>query len=186
MLRKLTKRITLSLISKIFDLLGFFTPFLIRATIVFQRLWACQLEWDAPLPVEESDKIRIWLSKVEGLKDFSIPRQIFPGVKWTDVVKLEFHVFCDASPLAYGAVIYYMRGFVQGGDDTKDENRHDKPVVSFCISKARVAPVKTETLPRLELTACVLGCRMSNFVTYALAKGDIATFLWTDSRICLD
>ena len=117
----------------------------------------------------------IRLSEVEGLRDFSIPRQFFPGVNWTDVVKLELDVFCDASPLAYGTVIY-MRRFVQGGDDTKDENRHDKPVVSFCISKARVAPVKTETLPRLELTACVLGCRMSKFVTLALVQGDIATF----------
>ena len=184
LLRKLTKRIALSLISKIFDPLGFFTPFLIRAKIVFQSLWAYQLEWDSPLPEEESDKIRIWLSEVEGLKDFSISRQFFPGVKWTDVVKLELHVFCDASPLVYGTVIY-MRGFVQGGDDTRDENRHDKPVVSFCISKARVAPVKTETLPRLELTACVLGFRMSKFVTRALAKGDIATFFWSDSKICL-
>ena len=87
-------------------------------------------------------------------------------------------------PPPYGTVIY-MRAFVQGGDDTKDENRHDKPVVSFCISKARVAPVKTKTLPRLTLTACVLGCRMFKFVTLALAKGDIATFFWTDSKICL-
>ena len=87
-------------------------------------------------------------------------------------------------PLAYGTIIY-MRGFVQGGDDTKDENRHDKPVVSFCISKAQGTTVKTETLPRLELTACVLGCRMSKFVTHALTKGDIATFFWTDSKICL-
>ena len=102
LLQKLTKIIALSLISKIFDPLGFFTPFLIRAKIVFQSLWAYQLEWDSPLPVEESDKIRIWLSEVEGLKDFSTPRQFFPGVKWTDVVKLELHIFCDASPLAYG------------------------------------------------------------------------------------
>ena len=65
LLRKLTKRIALSLISKIFDPLGFFTPFLIRAKNVFQSLWAYQLEWDSPLPVEESDKIRIWLSEVE-------------------------------------------------------------------------------------------------------------------------
>ena len=71
LLRKLPKRIALSLISKIFDPLGFFTPFLIRAKIVFQSLWAYQLEWDSPLPVEESDKIMIWLSEVEGLKDFS-------------------------------------------------------------------------------------------------------------------
>ena len=144
MLQKLTKRIALSLISKIFDPLGFFTPFLIRAKIVFQILWAYQLEWDSPLLIEESDKIITWLSEVEGLKNFFIPRQFFPGVKWTDVLKLGLHVFCDASPLAYGPVIY-MRGFVHRGDDTKVENRHDKPVVSFCISKARVAPVKTET-----------------------------------------
>ena len=145
---------------------------MIRAKIVFQSLWAYQLEWDSPLPVEESDKTMIWLSEEEGLKDFPIPRHFFPGVKWTDVVKLELHVFCDASPLAYGTVIY-MRGLVQGGDNTKDENRHDKPVASFCISKARVAPVKTETLPRLELTACILGRRMFKFITHALTKGDI-------------
>ena len=90
-------------------------------------------------------------------------------------MKLELHVFYDASPLAYGTVIY-MRRLVQGKDDTKDENGHVKPVVSFCISKAWVAPVETETLPRLELTACVLGCQMSKIVTLALAKGDIATF----------
>ena len=102
LLQKLTKIIALSLISKIFYPLGIFTPFFIRAKIVFESLWAYQLEWDSPLPVEESDKIRIWLSEVEGLKDFSIPRQFFPGVKWTDVVKLELHIFCDASPLAYG------------------------------------------------------------------------------------
>ena len=27
---------------------------------------------------------------------------------------------------------------------------------------------------------------MSKFVTHGLAKGDIATFFWTDSKICLD
>ena len=78
---------------------------MIRAKIVFQSLWAYQLEWDSPLPVEESDKTMIWLSEEEGLKDSPIPRHFFPGVKWTDVVKLELHVFCDASPLAYGTVI---------------------------------------------------------------------------------
>ena len=50
--------------------------------------------------------------------------------------------------------------------------------------QARVASVRRETLPRLELTACVLGCHMSKFVTHALAKGDIATFFWTDTKIC--
>ena len=78
-----------------------------------------------------------------------------------------------------------MRGFVQGGDDTKEENRHGKLVVSFYISKARVAPVKTKTLPRQELTACVLRYCMSKFITLALAKGDKATFYWTDSKISL-
>ena len=64
-----------------------------------------------------------------------------------------------------------MRGFVQVGEDTKDENRQGKPIVSFCNSKARVAAVRTETLPRLELTAFILGCRMSKFVTVAREKG---------------
>ena len=69
LLRKLPKKIALSLISKILYPLGFSTPFLIRTKIVFQSLWSYQLEWDYPLPMEESDKIMTWLSEVEWLKD---------------------------------------------------------------------------------------------------------------------
>ena len=172
---KLTKRIALSLISKIFDPLGFLNPFLIRAKILFQSLWAYNLEWDSPLPLYESNRIKDWLSEVEKLKDFSTPRQFFPEIHWKDIVELELHVFCDASPLAYGTVIY-MRGFLANNKN---------PLVSYVISKARVAPVKTETLPRLELTACVLGCRMAKFVINALARKDIKSYFWTDSKICL-
>ena len=32
---------------------------------------------------------------------------------------------------------------MQGGDGRRDENVQNKPIVSFCISKVRVAPVKT-------------------------------------------
>ena len=124
------------------------------------------------------------LSEVERLNNSYAPRQFFPSVKWSDVQTLELHVFCDASPRAYGTVIR-MRGFAHGQDVTIGEKVQNKPPVSFCISKAHVAPGKTGTLPRLELTGCVLECFMSKFVTLALEQSDVATFFWTDSKICL-
>ena len=83
-----------------------------------------------------------WLADGERLIDFSISRLFFFGVKSSDVQKLELPVFCAASPLVYGT-FSYRGGFVQGGDGMRDENVQNKPIVSFCISKVRVAPVKT-------------------------------------------
>ena len=57
-------------------------------------------------------------------------------------------MFCDASEIAYGAVAYFHT--VTCG-----------PVnVSFVISKTRLAPIKTLTIPHLELQAVVVAARL--------------------------
>ena len=55
-------------------------------------------------------------------------------------MKTELHGFSDASKIAYAAVIY-MRSLYESGNVE----------VKLVASKSKVAPLKGQTIPRLEL-----------------------------------
>ena len=63
------------------------------------------------------------------------------------------HVFCDASEIAYGAVAYF-RAMIDGHVD-----------VSFVINKTRLAPIKTLTIPCLELQGAVVASRLKSKIS---------------------
>ncbi len=44
----LTKRILVSNVAKIFDVLGWFSPTVIKMKVLLQRLWEAKLDWDDP------------------------------------------------------------------------------------------------------------------------------------------
>ena len=81
----------------------------------------------------------------------------------------EWHCITDASIKAYGAVAYIW-------DDTHS---------SFAIAKAQVAPLKSHTLPRLELMAAVTGSRLCKFVISSLDRFQFKITMWSDSQITL-
>ncbi|GBN53145.1 hypothetical protein AVEN_86224-1 [Araneus ventricosus] len=84
------------------------------------------------------------------------------------------HGFSDASEKAYGAVIY-----LQSVCDSSDNN-------TFLLSsKSRVEPIKSVTIPRLELAACLLLAQLTRKVLNALKLKIDQVFLWTDSTIAL-
>ena len=62
--------------------------------------------------------------------------------------------FCDASPTAYAAVLYFV----------EDDVRYS----SFVVYKTRVSPLKLQTIPRLELLSAVLLSRLLKNVTTCL------------------
>ena len=168
-----TKRVVLSLISKLFDPLGLLTPFAIRAKCLFQDIWRQGLDWDEVLCSEMKEKFQDWLQDLAVLRSWSIPRRFFSTL-WSEGPKLTLHGFGDASEKGYGACIYLVSETPNGVES------------SLVMSRARVAPLKTITLPRLELLGALLCSRLIVYVRDTLKLSqNVPLHCWTDSTIAL-
>ena len=77
------------------------------------------------------------------------------------------HVFSDASELAYGAVIYLRLSSTQ-------------PKLAFVTGKSRVAPKKTVSIPRLELNAAAIACKLADSVKTSLRIKQVSTTFWNN------
>ena len=97
--------------------------------------------WGQTLNLEQIKVIRDILVDLRRVDEFTFPRHILHKHS-------ELHVFADASSRAYGAVVYTVNETHKCSD--------------LLISKARVAPCKEDrlTIPKLELTASLIGARL--------------------------
>jgi len=166
----ITKRQVLSAIAKLFDPLGLISPIIIKAKILMQELWTLKLGWDTPLPPTIITK---WVTFTENLQDLSnlkFPRWI--GFKAGHIV--EIHGFSDASPQAIAAVAY-SRWCTPTGEIA----------VQLICSKTKVAPLKRQTIPRLELIGAVLLTKLVKRLIQTLNSTNPEVFLWTDSQVTL-
>lgn len=87
-------------------------------------------------------------------------------------LRIELHSFSDASEAAYGACLY-ARSFDQSG----------KISVKLICSKSRVAPIKTISLPRLELNTAYLIAKLYKLFKTTLQINFDEIFMWSDSTI---
>ena len=85
----------------------------------------------------------------------------------------DLHVFADASILAYGAVAYVVWPSASGNE------------VRFVSAKARVAPLKQTTIPRLELMAALLASHLARTIYDEFKIKPKTVVLWSDSMILL-
>jgi hypothetical protein len=157
-------------IAQIFDPLGLSGPCIIQAKIILQKLWLQKLDWDDPLP---SGLHSIWDSfrkQLVELRNLDIPRY----VSSKDSVKIELHGFADASQNAYGACVY-IRVQDSGG----------KVSVKLLCSKTRVAPLKQQSMPRLELCAALLLARLVHKITNEAKIEPSNKTYWSDSTIVI-
>ena len=169
----ITKRVVLSLIARLFDPLGFLTPFIIGMKCLFQRLWKLGLDWDQEIPTEFGRRVTEWIEDLKELKTWKIPRTSVPE-RWNGGTDVSLYAFGDASPDAYGACVYLV---VEKEDGSR--------VSTLILSKSRVAPLKMVTLPRLELLGAVLVTQLVEFVRKALKLNSDCCYCWTDSMVTL-
>ncbi|KAA5648841.1 hypothetical protein F3G64_36960, partial [Pseudomonas aeruginosa] len=135
----------LSDIQRLFDPLGWIAPsFLaILAKILIQRLWLEPIGWDDEI---NQSLLHDWLTKredFEHVKEIGIPRWL--NTVSTQMENIEVHGFSDASMKAYAAVAYIR------------VKREDGSVfTNLLAARTRVAPLRTVSLPRLELCGALL------------------------------
>ncbi|UYV75405.1 hypothetical protein LAZ67_13000151 [Cordylochernes scorpioides] len=106
----ITRSVILSLLQKLFDPLGFYSPVMITPKILLQKTWKSAGGWDDPLEEDISQELKDWYEQLSHLKDSRIPRYICVG--WAE--SLELHVFCDASKEAFATVAYMRRARLAG------------------------------------------------------------------------
>ena len=153
-----TKRNLISIVGRFYDPIGFLAPIVIKFKILLQELSERKIDWDKPL---SGDLLRKWETLITDLQSnppMSLPRCIWAEVP-TEDVSCRLYGFCDASKHAYAAIVYLV---IQ----TPDER-----IVRFISSKTRVAPLKSQTIPRLELLSALILARLLKNVTTSLESG---------------
>ena len=112
--------------------------------INLQKIWQNAQHWDKELPEDFQQFAEDWilnsanLEEVKNFRYYNLPT----------AQPKELHVFCDASTQALATVI-----FIRFTDKTVYRTK-------IIMGKTRVAPLKTQTTPNLELQAAVYACRL--------------------------
>ena len=165
-----TKRRAMGFISSLFDPLGLAAPIIVSAKIFMQSLWAQKLDWDDPLPENLKNEWNSILKQLNALDELYIVRQAVSK----NCKNVQLHAFADSSMKAFGCAVY-LRSVSEKGEIN----------VRLLCAKSRVAPLKSLTLPKLELQACELLSRLLTVVKSALRLPIEKTVCWTDSSIVL-
>lgn len=165
-----TKRMVLSVTSSIFDPLGLLSVCIITCKMILQLLWQQKTGWDEDIPQFINEMWLKFIHNLKHLENLKIPRHAV----CSNPVTIELHTFSDASLKAYAACVY-IRSIDELGNVT----------VRLLCAKSKVAPIKTTTIPRLELCGAVLASRLCNKVSNALRFRIDVKHFWCDSKVVL-
>ena len=158
-----TKQRALSILSRVFDLIGLLNPITVRGKLYISKLWKLKVSWDEDL---NEDLVSEFKSLVKDFSTLDIIR--FPRNECLREDQGILHIFCDTSRRAYGMVMYICTG------------NHSRSL----MSRSCIVPMKEKTIPQLELTAVLLGCRLTSYIQEVLSKS-FPTYICTDSSTCI-
>ena len=168
-----TKRSLLKLTAKIFDPLGLLSAFTVQMKCLFQTFCIDKLEWDTELQGNYLNQWITFLNELESLNKVCVPRCYYNANRKPENVQL--HCFSDASKKAYGGVIYLRTCYDDG-----------QVSVRLVTAKTKVAPIKQQSIPRLELLGATVLARLVSSTINALATPNLnETTLWIDSTTVL-
>ncbi len=153
---KVTQRIVLSTVAKVFDSLGLFVPFTVGAPLFLKEIWRCQgQQGDDALPQAPLDQFLKWTADLTKNGALIVPRAYF-----TDRSEaLELHVFGDGSLEVFSSLAF-LRSNIRNSTAAE---------IAFVIGKARFAPMKVMAVPKLELQGALLASRLACEVKKGLA-----------------
>ncbi|XP_067945302.1 uncharacterized protein [Watersipora subatra] len=169
-----TRRGILSVISQIYDPLGFLSPYVLSGKNILQKANSAETDWDEPVSSEIAKEWQEWKYQLSLLESITIPRCIKPP-SFGKVIKTELHHFADASFNGIGACSYI-----------KMTNHKNEISTGLLMAKSRVVPSKGKvTIPRLELQAALLATRLSKTLKHELDLKIDEEHYWSDSQIVL-
>jgi len=167
------RRGLLSVMSSVYDPLGFISPFLLSAKKDSSRSLPEKVEVGRCYPERMFTSSQRWLQSLPAMEQFSVQRCYKPK-EFGTIADVQIHHFSDASEVGYDAVSYLR--FI----DT-DSRVH----CSFVMSKTRLAPLKSLSVPRLELTAATLAVKLDKILRKELEVPINRSVFWTDSTSVL-
>ena len=141
--KPITKRGLLSMISSIYDPLGYAAPFVLEGRRILQRLCNKNVQWDEIVQQDVQSDWAKWVEQMNQLENLPISRCIQPA-DFGEIKSVTLHHFSDASENGYGQCSYMRL--------VDNDNRVHR---SLLLRKSRVVPKKFISISRLELTAAL-------------------------------
>ena len=127
--------------------------------------------WDDELKEDLIYKFLEWHSSLPLVGQLTIRRSYFTE----SVDQIELHMFGDSSQAVFCAV-----GFLRA-----QLSSSQKTQISFIFGKARFAPMKALSLPKLELQAALLALQLKNDILTAFTVNINQFYVWADSTTFL-
>ena len=130
-------------------------------------------DWDEH--VDETTRMRWekWRNELFLLENVKVKRSSKP-TEFGKVESAQLHTMSNASTTGYGQCSYLR---------LVDE--HGTVHVSFQMGKARVAPKKTVSIPRLELAAATVAVKMADVLRDELTYEGLQEYYWMDSKVVM-
>ena len=167
-----TKRTIASTVARCFDVMGWFSPALLPAKLLIQEAWIQQFPWDDPLPDHLQQCWSAWLQDAPALQSHPVNRFCTsPGI---NVQHRTLCGFSDASSNAYGGAVYL-----------RTMNTDTSTTVELLTSKSKLAPIKKQTIPRLELCGAHLLSKLLQQTAKDQGIPLESTYAWCDSAVVL-
>ena len=173
-----TRRGVLSTVNSIYDPLGLAAPVVVKGKMLLRKMTLGSKEgmapgWDEPLADDCREQWENWCTSLTDLSTISVQRA-YSNFPMSASSRRELHVFSDASTEAI-AVCSYLRL-------VDDDNN---VTVRFVAGKAKLSPLPTTTIPRLELCAAVLAVELTDVIVDELDIELTSVTFYTDSRVVL-
>ena len=162
----------LSFVSSVFDPIGLVAPDTVKARLLLKDIWRISgQKWDDDLPEEIKKQFLEWHSGFHLFGSLTKRRSYFTGT----FDRIELHMFGDSSQDVFCAV-NFLCARLASSHQTK---------LAFVFGKARVAPMETLSIPKLELQVALLATHLKEEILKGLTFKVTDTFMWTDSTTVL-